>query len=132
MILADATVVVDLTALGTAATILSGGLAAAAKIFVSYFGQRDADRDAVLAAREQTHREDLERLVADHAALAEGFRAEVRASQDERRDTTKALLQIQKDTISAVTELKTSVAALTARVEAVDRVGPHKRGESDR
>lgn len=120
-LLADAIVQVDLATLGTAAGVLSGGITMAAKILVSYFRQRDADRDAYMAGREKDHQEDMERLVKDHAALAAGFRAEVQASQEERRETTRALLQIQRDTVAAVAELKASVASLANRVEGFDR-----------
>lgn len=108
MILAETVIQIDIAS----ASVVSGGLVMAAKLLVWYFRDRDKRQDQINTDKDAAHKADMARILTDMTTQGTGFRDQISATADERRQMAKYLLDIQKETIQAVSNLTAQVQRL--------------------
>lgn len=112
--------------LGTAAvTALIGG----SKVIVSYLRERDTARDKADATREQAYIEKLTRELNDRTDLATRFSDEISRIESERREMSKALIEINRETSSVLAQTEMALRSLSRQISQM--VGHHGKPDPE-
>lgn len=119
------------TALAAAGT-LSGGIMGAAKIFISWFRDRDSLKDKIAEEQYTKTLEQHKQINTRYGELLAQVLDDIKVNRAEKQEHDKLLFQIQKETIETISEIKNDFVVAISGVQSALQSLPPKiiTGES--